>query len=60
MNMTYVRVAFYCLAPLIGMLPGVQVNADTLIITINIQTALAGIATGVAASGGVFKIWGKK
>ena len=52
------RVLFYLLAPIIGMIPGVTI-ADH-ILTINLDTALAGIAAGGMAGAGVFAAFGKK
>lgn len=52
------RVLFYLLAPILGMMPGVSVVGH--IITINADLAFAGIAAGIVAGGGVFAAWGKK
>lgn len=54
------RVLLYVLAPLVGMLPGLALDQVTHVLTINLDTALAGIAAGVVGAGGVFTIWGKK
>jgi len=54
------RVLLYLIAPVLGMLPGVTLDQDAGTILINIDTALAGLAAGMAAGGGIFAIWGKK
>lgn len=54
------RVILYLIAPLLGMIPGISINQDAGTILIDINTALAGVAAGMAAGGGVFAVWGKK
>lgn len=60
MNLVYVRVALYFLAPLIGMLPGVIYDAGAATIVIDIETAAMGIAASATVAGGMFAVWGKK
>jgi hypothetical protein len=59
-NPTYLRVGFYFFAPMLGSLPGVTVDMAAGLITIDIDTAIAGITAGALASGWVFGKWGKK
>jgi hypothetical protein len=59
-NPTYLRVGFYFLAPMLGSLPGVTVDLAQGLVTIDIDTAIAGIVAAAAASGWVFAKWGKK
>lgn len=54
------RVLFYLIAPLLGMVPGITVDQAAHTILINIDTALAGIGIGAAAGAGVFAMFGKK
>jgi hypothetical protein len=54
------RVLIYLIAPVLGMVPGVTIDQDAGTILLNINTALTGLAAGIAAGGGVFAIWGKK
>jgi len=54
------RVLLYLVAPLLGMMPGITIDQDAHTILIQIDTALAGIAAGMAAGGTVFAVWGKK
>jgi hypothetical protein len=54
------RVLLYLIAPVLAMVPGVSINEDAGTILININTALTGLAAGMAAGGGIFAIWGKK
>lgn len=59
-NPVYGRMAIYVFAPMLGTLPGVTVDMAAGLITIDIDTAIAGVAAGLAASGWVFSKWGKK
>jgi len=59
-NPTYLRVGFYFLAPMLASVPGVTVDMAAGLITIDIDTLIAGIVIGAAAAGGVFAKWGKK
>ena len=59
-NPTYLRVGFYFLAPMLASVPGVTVDATAGLITIDIDTAIAAIVVGAAATGGVFAKWGIK
>ena len=59
-NPVYARMAVYVFAPMLGTLPGIDVDMAAGVITIDIDAALAGIAAGIAASGWVFGRWGKK
>lgn len=54
------RVILYVLAPLLGMVPGVTLDQTTHILTINLDTALAGIAAGGVVAGGVYAKFGKR
>lgn len=59
-NPTYIRVAFYFAAPLLGSIPGVDVDTTAGLITIDIDTFVAGIVVAAGASWGVFAKWGKR
>lgn len=59
MNSVYIRVAFFFVAPLLGMLPGVDYDGGKLI-TIDIEVASVGLGLALAAVSGVFAKWGKK
>jgi hypothetical protein len=52
------RVLLYAVAPLLGMVPGVTLDGH--VISIDLDTAMIGIAAGLAAGGGVFAAFGKK
>jgi len=54
------RVLLYIIAPLLGMVPGVSLDQVTHVLTINLDTALAGIAAGSLAAGGVYAKFGKR
>jgi hypothetical protein len=54
------RVLFYALAPVLGMVPGVTLDNVAGTITIDVQTALIGIAAGLGIGGSVFAKFGKK
>ena len=54
------RVLLYLLAPVLAMVPGITIDQVAGIITINISTALTGIAVGGGRGAGVFAAWGKK
>lgn len=60
MNPVYIRVLFYFIAPLAGMLPGVTYAADTQQIIIDIEAAAIGLAGSAMLTGAVFGKWGKK
>lgn len=60
MNPVYIRVLFYFIAPLVGMLPGVTYAADTQQIIIDIEAAAVGLAGSALLTGAVFGKWGKK
>lgn len=60
MNATYIRVAMYFIAPLLGMLPGVTYDQAAQLITIDLQTAAVGLAGAGVAVGAVFAKWGIK
>lgn len=59
-NPVYLRLAFYAFAPMLAALPGVTVDMAAGVITIDIDTAIAGIGAGLVAAGAVFAKWGKK
>ena len=59
MNMVYVRVALFFLAPLLAMLPGVTYDGSRFI-TIDLETAAIGITGAAVLVAGTFKKWGKK
>jgi hypothetical protein len=60
LNPTYLRVGFYFIAPMLGAVPGVTVDMAAGIITIDIDTFIAGLVVAAGASGWVFSKWGKK
>lgn len=60
MNPVYIRVLFYFLAPLLGMLPGVTYAADSGQLVIDIETAVLGLSASAVFSGAIFAKWGKK
>jgi hypothetical protein len=60
MNPTYIRVAFYFLAPILGTLPGITVDMEAMTVLLNINTLMVGLTGSAAATGLVFKKWGKK
>lgn len=60
MNMTYIRVGFYFVAPLLGTIPGVEVDLEAMTILIHIESLAAGLAGSAIVTALVFKIWGKK
>ena len=60
MNPTYIRVALYFIAPILGTLPGVVYDAAAQQIIIDLETAAIGIAGSALLAGGVFGVWGKK
>lgn len=59
-NPVYARLASYIFLPMLGTLPGVTVDMAAGIITVDIDTAIAGVGAGIAASGAIFAKWGKK
>ena len=60
MNPTYIRVAFYFLAPILGTLPGITVDMEAMTVLLNINMLMIGLTGAAAATGLVFKKWGKK
>jgi hypothetical protein len=60
MNMTYLRVALYFLAPLIGLFPGVKLDQQAMTVTIDLATAAIGVTAAGGISGAIFQRWGKK
>lgn len=60
MNMTYIRVAFYFLSPIIGILPGITVDGDAMTVLINIPAAAAGVGAAGGLSAAIFAAFGKK
>lgn len=60
MNLVYIRVLFYFVAPILGMLPGVEYAADAGKIIIDLEAAAIGLAAAAGTSGAIFTIWGKK
>lgn len=57
---THLRVLFYFLAPLLGMLPGVTYAAEVRQIIVDLDGALVGLTGSAILSAGIFQIWGKK
>ncbi len=60
MNVTYIRVFLYFIAPILGMLPGVVYDAAAQQIIIDLEAAAIGLAGSALLSGAVFAKWGKK
>lgn len=60
MNAAYIRMAFYVLAPLLALAPGVTYNPDAAQVVIDLEAAAIGLTVAVAGVGGVFTKWGKK
>lgn len=60
MNLTYIRVALYFIAPILGMLPGVVYDAAAQQIIIDLEAAAIGLAGSALLSGAVFAKWGKR
>ena len=60
MNPVYIRVLFYFIAPILGMLPGVTYAADSQQLIIDLEAAAMGLAGSALLTGGVFAKWGKK
>jgi uncharacterized membrane protein len=56
----FVRVAVFMLAPLLGMLPGVEYDSLAKVITIDLEAAFIGAGAGAVAGAGVFAKWGNK
>ena len=52
------RVLLYILAPVLGMVPGVTLAGH--VVSIDLDMALAGIASGAIVAGGVFAKFGKR
>lgn len=59
MNPVYIRMAFYVLAPMVAMMPGVTYNAEAATLLVDLETAAIGLAAAVTGVVGVFKKWGK-
>jgi hypothetical protein len=60
MNMTYVRVAFYFLSPIIALVPGITVNQEAMTVLIDLNAAALGIAAAGGVSAIIFGKFGKK
>lgn len=60
MNSVYIRMAFYVIAPLAAMLPGVTFNSEAFTVMIDLNAAALGISVALAGIAAVFKTWGKK
>lgn len=60
MNPVYIRVLFYFLAPILGMLPGVTYDAAAQQLIIDLEAAAVSLAGSGLAAAAVFAIWGKK
>ncbi len=60
MNVTYIRVFLYFIAPILGMLPGVVYDAAAQQIIIDLEAAAIGLAGSALLSGPIFAKWGKK
>lgn len=60
LNPVYLRIVAYMFLPMLGTVPGVTVDLAQGIITIDIDTLLAGIAAGAVGAGAIFAKWGKK
>ncbi len=60
MNVTYIRVFLYFIAPILGMLPGVVYDAAAQQIIIDLEAAAIGLAGSALLSGAIFAKWGKK
>ena len=60
MNVTYIRVFLYFIAPILGMLPGVVYDAAAQQIIIDLEAAAIGLAGSALLSGAVFAKWGKR
>ena len=60
MNPVYIRIALYFVAPLLGMVPGITHDPGAGTLTIDIETALIGIATSGAVAAGIAAKWAKK
>ena len=58
MNMTYLRVAYYFLSPILASLPGVTLHEY--VVTIDLEQVAAGISLAGLTSGAIFAKWGKK
>jgi len=54
------RVLLYMLLPLVSMVPGIAVAPGTDIITIDPHAVWPWLVGGLALSGGIFAVWGKK
>jgi hypothetical protein len=59
-NPIYVRVLFYFLAPILGMIPGIFYDPVMQTLLIDLEVAAVGIAGAGAAAGGVFAVWDRK
>lgn len=52
--------AFYVIAPLVAMLPGVTFNSESFTVMIDLNAAALAISVALAGVAAVFKTWGKK
>ncbi len=59
-NPVYLRLASYVFLPMLGTLPGVTVDMTAGLVTIDIDTLLAGIGAGIVGSAAIFAKWGTK
>lgn len=59
MNPVYIRMAFYVLAPMVAMMPGVTYNADAATLLVDLEAAAIGLSVSLAGVAGVFGKWGK-
>lgn len=60
MNMVYIRVLIYFLAPLAALLPGVAYDQAAATVTIDLDMAAKGLGIACLAVAGLFAKWGKK
>ena len=60
MNPVYIRVILYFLAPVLAMLPGVEYDAATQTVILQLDTIAVGLAGAGVVAAGVFAKWGKK
>ena len=59
MNPVYIRMAFYVIAPIIALAPGVTFDPDAFTVLIDLERAAVGLSVGVAGIAAVFRKWGK-
>lgn len=60
MNMVYVRLAAYFLAPVIAASGLGAVDIEAMTLTIDLERAAAAMAAGGASVAAIFATWGKK